>query len=213
MTDKFELWAETHVTINVLDVNEAPSLSYSDNYVDENTDLGTPLAIAPDYSDPDAVSVYRFELVDPPADLPFEVDPATGVLSVDGALDYETTRNYTMTVRVYDGSTLAPTDLHADAQARVIVQDVNEPPWVTGAAFAVFENVSAGTVVFESLEAGDPDAADQGRLVYQSLTSEDGDSPFGFYQNSKQIKVINTLNYEVRVPLFSSACGSGRWER
>ena len=60
----------------------------------------------------------------------------------------------------------------------------------------MFENVTTGTVV-ATIEAGDPDAADQGRLVYQSLTSPDGDSPFGFYQNSKQIKVTNSLNYEV----------------
>ena len=43
-------------------------------------------------------SVYRFALADPTAGVPFSVDANTGVISVSGALDYETAQSYSFMV-------------------------------------------------------------------------------------------------------------------
>lgn len=43
---------------------------------------------------------FVFALLDP-SSVPFTINPTTGVISVDGALDYETTTSYTFTVRYF----------------------------------------------------------------------------------------------------------------
>ena len=48
-------------------------------------------------------SVFTFGLADSQSMVPFAVDPDTGVITVSGALDYETTQQYTFMVSVNIG--------------------------------------------------------------------------------------------------------------
>ena len=45
-------------------------------------------------------SVFSFGFADSAASVPFAVDPNTGVITVSGALDYETTQQYSFMVGV-----------------------------------------------------------------------------------------------------------------
>ncbi|MFW6354164.1 MAG: cadherin repeat domain-containing protein, partial [Verrucomicrobiota bacterium] len=55
----------------------------------------------------------------------FSIDPATGVLSQNGSLDYETAASYSLTVQAHDGQASNHT---TTSTVVVTVSDVNEPP-------------------------------------------------------------------------------------
>ena len=113
---------------------------YSTLYVDEDAPLGELLAPEPQVYDVDSTSFRFAGEGGGGGGGPFAVDNTTGALRVRRALDFETARNYTVAVRVWDGgiagagAACAPRCASATATAFVVVVDVNEPPTVRRAA-------------------------------------------------------------------------------
>ncbi len=94
------------VTIRVLDENEAPSFSDTTFFVREDalpgTEIGAVLGFDPDTLNP-KFSTLSYKIVSSSVPGMFLLDSKTGMLSLAGALDYETLSSYTLRVEVSDG--------------------------------------------------------------------------------------------------------------
>jgi len=92
-------------TINLTNANEGPSeLTIAGGTVSENAAAGTYVATA-SATDPDSGESMTYSLSDD-AEGRFEIDPATGVITVaeGGSLNYETGQSHQITVRATDSS-------------------------------------------------------------------------------------------------------------
>lgn len=180
------LTSECQVTVQLLDVNEPPVIAnVTRRVVDENAALHASVGLPLAATDPDAFDVLRYEIQASQATnaaLPFELNEATGQLTVIGSLDVETTPQYSIAVVVTDSAmNTAATVVEID------VADVNEPPMFQRNCFVdssgvvrdrydanehlcvyVTENVAVGTTLVH-IEALDDDK--QQRLYY-AITSD-----------------------------------------
>ena len=101
------LWAGLDVTITVTDVQEAPAFASSalEVSVAENTAAGTDIGdpVTATDSDGDALT---YSLGSTAAAGHFTIDSSSGQLQTSGALDYESTDSYALTVTATDGGGL-----------------------------------------------------------------------------------------------------------
>lgn len=126
-------------------VNHAPQIASQDFQLAENSPLGTTagLVIA---SDPDAGQTLSYAIVGGNTNAAFAIDSVTGRLNVAfaGAIDFETTPLFQLTIRVTDSGNPA---LASEATVTVHLQDVNETP--PGPVYRLGNNVivqgTAGT--------------------------------------------------------------------
>lgn len=180
------------VTVNVVDVNEAPVIDDAVRNVDENvavdTVVGTPLPA----SDVDDGQTLTYEIVSPPGFTVFSIQPATGQLLVNTAtLDHESTDSYTITVRVTDMETGG---LHDDATVVIMVNDINEQPQIDDATREVNENSIDGTPIGDPLPASD---VDEGQLLIYTIESGNVGGRFKIDPCNGQLMVAKELfNYE-----------------
>jgi hypothetical protein len=177
------------VTVNLTDINEPPSTSNATYTPNENLGngqfVGDVLA-----TDPEGVTLnYNITAGDPNA--AFAVNTAGEIIVNDtNELDYETTPAYTLTVAVDDGVNTA-----VNTTVFINLTNVNEPPMVNNATFAINENSSNGTAV-GTVTFSDPDAGDAGNLTFDILSGNtNGAFAIG---NNGQITVANTnqLDFE-----------------
>jgi len=169
------LFTEQTLTIDVIDVNEAPSApADSDgapNSVAENAANGTPVGITAASVDPDAGEIIVYSLTDD-AGGRFAISATTGVVTVaDGSLlDFEDQTSHQITVQTSSSGGLATTQTFF-----INVTNVNEPPSSPvdgdGAVNSIAEDAPNGTPVGITASAGDPDAGD---TVTYSLTDDAG---------------------------------------
>ncbi|WP_169570266.1 cadherin domain-containing protein [Sneathiella limimaris] len=124
-------------TINVGDVNEAAhSVALDDNSVNESANIGDVVGVV-SAVDPENESLsYSFS--DDAGGL-FTIDPNTGEIKVAGALDYETTTSYNVTVDVSDG-------VNTTTETFTINIDDNLSPVLSGGGNSI-EIQEAGEVV------------------------------------------------------------------
>ncbi|MBL8829429.1 MAG: cadherin domain-containing protein, partial [Planctomycetaceae bacterium] len=172
-------------SINILDVNEFATTPVidSDSAVDEvteNSAIGTVVGVTGLASDGDVTDTIAYSLDDDAGGL-FTIDANTGVITVAGAIDYETAHSYTVIVRA------TSTDTSFATQSFTInVLDVNDNPptldldgddssGATGLDFVTTFTEDAGAVLI-----GDFD-----------LTINDPDSPI---INSVVITITNRLD-------------------
>ena len=115
------------MTINVTDVNEAPTFTEGDattRSVAENTAAGTNIGTAVSATDPDGDTLtYSLSGTDAAS---FSIATSTGQIKTKAALDYESKTSYSVTVGVSDGS------LSDTIAVTINVTDVNEPPAEAG---------------------------------------------------------------------------------
>ena len=168
------------LTVNVSDVNEAPSFSASSvsRTVAENTttgDVGAAVTATDDDSDALTYSVAESSgpgaAADPAADLAdfnrdFSLDAATGQVSVGAgaAIDFEARSAYVVAYRVTDNKNAAGGNDPAIDDTLVLtvdVTDANEAPvFAAGSATrTVAENAATGDVGL-AVTAADPDSGD-----------------------------------------------------
>jgi Ca2+-binding RTX toxin-like protein len=155
------------ITVNDVDEFDISPLTDADASTDtvaENAAAGTVVGVTARATDADATNngvTYAFSATGNPGSL-FAIDANTGVVTVAGALDYESETSHTIEVVATsaDGST-------STRSFTIAVSDVNENSGGVGpvadtnaAADAVAENAAAGTVVGITARASDPDAAD-----------------------------------------------------
>ncbi|NOX53927.1 MAG: hypothetical protein GXP27_05705 [Planctomycetes bacterium] len=119
---------------------------------------------------------------------PFDIDPVTGELFLIDELDYETVSHYYLTVGVSD---------FIDWNTGLVdvqVGDVNEPPEVSDAVFAVAANAPVGTVVGTMTSTDeDLDRSPWGqRTHWWSLV--DADVPFAIDAGTGEITVADALD-------------------
>ena len=191
--------ATTQVVISVEDVNEhsptfasdavAWETAFADGAVLENTSTGTKLATIT-ATDVDDTASLSYSLLGDAG--PFALSKS-GVLTLNGALDYETTPTYTLTVQASDGTNTPTT------QVVISVEDVNEHrpvfasdavAWETAFADgAVLENTSTGTKL-ATITATDADGT--ASLSYKLL----GDAGSFALSKSGVLTLNGALDYE-----------------
>ncbi|HUU91619.1 MAG TPA: cadherin repeat domain-containing protein, partial [Phycisphaerae bacterium] len=186
--DSGGLWDEAAVTVNVGDVNETPSIDdatfaiYEDAANDSN--VGTPLVV----TDPDAGDTTAWTITGGNGAGVFAIDLGTGQITVtdNSTLDFETTPQYVLTVRVTDFG-----GLWDEATVTVDVADVNEAPTVQAAqVFSVAED-AANTTVVGTVLATDP----EDNITAFAITAGNGDGIFGI-DNSGEIAVVDNTNLD-----------------
>ena len=107
------------ITVNVTNVNEAPSASDTSGSVAEDVSVGTSVATVT-ATDPDAGDTLSYAITAGNTGGAFAID-SSGNITTATALDYETTASYTLTVTVTDSGSLTDT-----ATVNVTVTDVAE---------------------------------------------------------------------------------------
>lgn len=188
------------ITINVMDVNEAPVIAAGQSFsitdqTANNTVVGTVAASDPDTTAPN--NTISYSLVSGNTGGAFSINPNTGVISVvnSAALNAATTPQFTLQVRVTDGGSPA---LNSTQSVTINVLDANDPPSIpSGQVFTVQENKPLNTVV-GTVVATDPDTAAPNRTLTYSITSGNTNNAFTINPSTGQI-TVNTpaaLNFE-----------------
>ncbi len=177
--------------LDEFDVGTVTDVDATANAVDENSAVGTTVGITASASDADVTDNITYTLDDSAGGL-FAIDASTGVVTVAGALDAETTTAHNITVRATsdDGSfstqgfTINVNDLDEfDVGA---ISDTN------GAADTVAEDASVGTAVGITALATDGDVTDG---VTYSLSDNAG-GRFTIDTSTGVITVNAALDYE-----------------
>ena len=176
------------VTINVSDVDEAPSFATTTTTraVAENTVAGTNIGAAVAATHSDTLS-YTLGGTDAAS---FDIVSTSGQLQTKDALDYETKASYAVTVSASDGT------LSDSIAVTISVIDVNETPVFTEGATAtrtIAENTAVGTNIGEAVVATDVDVP-ANTLTY-TLGGTDADA-FSIISTSGQLQTDAALDFE-----------------
>ncbi|QNP29942.1 cadherin domain-containing protein [Cylindrospermopsis curvispora] len=135
-TDQGGQFFEKQLTINVTNINEAPTdLTLSATTIAENQAIGTVVGNL-STTDPDAGNTFTYSLVTGTGSIDnssFTIDG--GQLKTAAAFDFETKNTYNIRVRSTDQG-----GLFFEKQLTIGVKDVNEPPVFSAVSFPVREN-------------------------------------------------------------------------
>ncbi len=151
-TDVGNLFFEQDLVVGICNVNEPPVVASPIFSLPENSPAATPVGTLV-ATDPEG-GPLAFAIVAGNVGGAFAISGTGGAITVanSAALDFETTPVFTLTVTVSDGvNTVFRT-------VPINLQDVNEPPTISGATFTIPENSPAGTVV-GTVAASDPEGA------------------------------------------------------
>ena len=185
---------EKELTINVTDNNSLPVVTSNQTFtIAENANNGTAVsgnsgAIAATDSDGDGLS--NWTIVSGNDAGKFALNASSGVITIAGGLDYETTTSYTLTVKVSDGSVFSATKT-----ITINVTDINDlAPVVVDSSFSINENVASGTSV------GTPRATDgDGSSTTFSgwtITSGNAAGKFAINSSTGAITTAASVNHE-----------------
>ncbi|WP_421877886.1 cadherin domain-containing protein [Pacificispira sp.] len=141
-TDQGGLSSTATMTVDIEDQGEAPVLADGTFSVAENATIGTAFGTL-SATDPDGGDSLTYSLVDDARGL-FSIDAASGVLSLVGELDFETTDQHQLVVSATDAAGLSDVKTIS-----VDVADVQEPEMLS-----LF--LEQGTQVDSSLRLDDP---------------------------------------------------------
>lgn len=144
-------------------------------------------------------NVLRYNLLTP--DIPFVIDPISGNISVNGSLDFEGTKNYSMVVEVSDLG--VPQMLSSTSNLTIFVTDENDhAPILSNTTYfnLAVENNTIGTVVIDFISATDADSGQNAEIRF-NLTGE-GSEDFMIDPETGYIRIAQSLDREVR-PVYS----------
>ena len=183
--------------ISVTDVNEYATTSVSDtdvasDTVAENSAIGTVVGVTAFADDLDGTDAVSYSL-DNDANGLVAIDPVTGVVTVNGAIDFETTPQLTFTVRATSTDTSFSTQTFT---VDVLDRNDNAPVVTSGQSFAVAENSVNGTPIGVVI-ATDVDTL--GVLQSWQITGGTGATAFVINAATGEISVADStqLNFEV----------------
>ena len=203
VSDGQQASAETNITINVNDVNEAPvinSVSATEVSVAENINYETYIVYratatssgdTPLATDPEGDTLsYSLSGED---NASFAIDPSDGIIKFQAAPDYDEpsdankNNEYEIIIEVSDSIHIAE---HA---LTVKLTDVDEPPVINNSTFSISvnENIATEATIYE-VNATDPDKQ---TLTYSLDTNSDDYEYFSISANG-QIRFANVPNYE-----------------
>ncbi|VAW32506.1 hypothetical protein MNBD_CHLOROFLEXI01-62 [hydrothermal vent metagenome] len=175
------------ITVNLNDINEAPTISGGPFTITENVAnglfVGTVITSDVDVGD---TFTYTITASDPAA--AFAIGSSSGTITVSDSslLDFETTPTFTLTVQIEDSGTLTDT-----ADIVITLLDANDPPVLSAAGpFPLPENSPNGTLVGSAIIATDDDIGAGDVLTY-TIAAGDPSSIFAIGGSSGQITVTN----------------------
>ena len=183
----------TIIAVTVDDVNRheptAPTITWAADFtggnVAESTAIGTTLAAASS-SDGDGDETVTYSISGTGSNL-FAIDPKTGAITLAGALDYETTRSYSLTVTASDGTNPATTDI------TITVGDVDpELVWAEGFADGIVaETAAEGTHIATFTQDDDSTAL----VLGYSITGGNTGDVFAIDNAGRLTLTENALDY------------------
>ncbi|MBL0135869.1 MAG: cadherin domain-containing protein [Chitinophagaceae bacterium] len=187
------LSSQAIITINLLNVNEAPIIANQSFSINENSTNGTVVGTVA-ASDPDAGQTLSYSILSGNTNGAFAINSATGSISVlnSSALNFETTPTFTLIVKAQDNATVP---LSNQANIAINLNNINEAPYLTaGQVFYVDENSANGTSV-GTVEAFDPEI---GQTITYSIISGNTNGAFSIISTSGKLLVANSamLDYE-----------------
>ena len=160
-TDAGNLSASQAVTVNVTDVNEAPTAVVLNNQTSslaENTSTASRVKVADIAITDDGLGTNAISLSG--ADTgSFEVDAGVLYLKAGTALNYEAQTSYAVTVNVADAGVANSTAVSTSYTLSVTNVDEVAPSITSGATASVAENVAANTVVYRAMSTDTADIA------------------------------------------------------
>jgi Cadherin-like/Cadherin domain len=181
------------ITVNINDVNEAPTISGGPFTITENAAVSTYVGtVITDDVDANDTFTYTIIVSDSNA---FAIGSSNGDITVNDSnlLNFETTPTFTLTVEIEDSGTLTDT-----ADIIINLLDENDAPVLSPAGpFDLPENSPNDTSVGTPITATDDDLGAGDVLTYTITASDPGDA-FGINASSGQITVTNSslLNFE-----------------
>ncbi len=172
------------ININVLDVNEVPTVNDATFSVEENSPIGTSVGTVT-ATDPEGD--VTFEIISGNTSSAFAINSTSGEITVNAStpLNFEVTPTFNLTVRVTDNGSPTSNPLTDTASITINLTNKNEMPTVNDATFFIVEDSQNGAVV-GTVSASDPDAGDN--LTF-SITGGNSGTPFAINPSSGQITV------------------------
>ena len=172
------------ITVTITDVNEAPVIVAQTFSVTENTAAGTTVGTVA-ATDEDAGDNLTFSITAGNVGNAFVINENTGVITVAGTIDHETTPIYTLTLQVSDG------DLSASAAFTVNVTNVNDnSPMITSSATA---SIVEGIAEVLTVTATDADA---GTILTYSVSEGADQALFSINRTSGALTFITAPDFE-----------------
>lgn len=125
------------VNISIIDSNESPPVFTASSYsfqITENAQLSTSIGQVT-ATDNDGSAVISYTIT---SGHPVDISENSGIIYVNGAINYEDINAYTLTVRAYDGN-------YSDTAAvNIEIIDTNDPPVANSSAFTINEDYHYG---------------------------------------------------------------------
>ena len=183
------------VTINLTDVNEAPTVTGGTFTLPENSANGTAVGSA-SATDPDVpAQTFTWAITAGNTGGAFAINPANGAITVatTAAVDFETNPTFALTVQATDNGAPAQS---GTATVTVNLTNVNEAPVYVGAPYttSVQENSANGTTVF-TVTANDVDA---GSVLTHSITGATVAGAFAINASTGEITVANSAALDTK---------------
>ncbi|MFH1119554.1 MAG: cadherin domain-containing protein [Bacteroidota bacterium] len=192
-----QLSASAVVTVTLMNVNEAPSMAGNQNlsvgeHAAPGTYIGTSNAV-----DPDAGQTLSYSIVSGNTNNAFAISATTGIITVSGNINFETTSQYSITVRASDNGTPA---LWSEQLNTIQVNDVNEQPVINNQGFTAASFAPNGTLI-GTVIATDPDL---NQTLTYSIQSGNTNGAFALNASTGALTVANSsaLNPETN-PAFT----------
>jgi hypothetical protein len=183
-----KLTAESLVTLDIIDVDEAPIVDNQSFLLDENSQNGTILGQL-NASDPEG-STLVFTIDSGNQDGIFVLDEGSGQLSIIDStkLDFEINPSIILTTSVSDGTLATVSSVYIE------VKDINEKPSVSAQVFTITENPENGAEL-GVIESSDPD----GDILVYSIISGDDSGSFSITTNTGLLNISDStlLDFEV----------------
>lgn len=190
---------EYTLTINLEPTNDYPEIADTTFTIAENSDLGTVLGtlVATDIDNDD--DSLKFSITSGNSAGLFAIS-SSGVLTVAGAIDYESVTSVTLTIRVTDNQAKYN---EAFAVVTIYITDVNEAPTVANQTLYILETASVGTVA-GTVVATDPenDVLKYYVIGGDSSMFEIGESSAKVTLKSGSLDYETTKSYSILVQVY-----------
>jgi hypothetical protein len=180
------------ITVNILDVNEAPIVANQNFSVSSSATNGTSVGqvIA---SDPDVNQVLAYYIISGNQNNTFFLNSNTGIISINNSVGLSGTSSFSLGITVNDNGS---PQLSSNCIVTITVtSSANSAPVIQAQSFSIQENSANGTVLGQVV-ASDPDSGQT--LAYTILS---GNTSGAFYLTSQGVLGVSNssvLNFEVQ---------------
>uniref|UniRef100_A0A8C2GNL9 FAT atypical cadherin 3b n=1 Tax=Cyprinus carpio TaxID=7962 RepID=A0A8C2GNL9_CYPCA len=209
------LRATTIVTIELLDVNDnSPSFSEDIYNVLISEDVAIGATLFAEDLDSQINGRITYSILKGDRENQFWIDPVTGLLQVNKALDRETVSSYSLSVQAFDsGSPAKSTTVNVNIE----IADVNDNPPIfspANASAVIQLNKPAGTTIL-SLSVSDKDSSRNGAPFEFRIVSGNEGNAFSLDQNgelrtSREFGPDATREYTLEIQVRAQDSGKPR---